>query len=142
LVATVISGSFRSLSACIGAPGPHDFAVREKRRSSAQRIALGTSRPPQSRSAFVTIAIRPSGERNGINEATDLGYFPNEIFFEAGLDDPNHVEFAWKISFWAQGFRADLATTLRRSRRAFEKRVDDGEHTNDHRSFASSRSNL
>ncbi len=28
LVATVISGSFRSFSACIGAPGPHDFAVR------------------------------------------------------------------------------------------------------------------
>jgi len=28
LVATVVRGRFRDLSACVGAPGPHDFAVR------------------------------------------------------------------------------------------------------------------
>src|SRR6266852_4069229 len=65
-------------------------------------IALGTSRPPQSRSAFVTIAIRPSEERNGTNEATDLGYSGSGIFFEAGLDDPNRVESPREISFFAQ----------------------------------------
>ena len=59
-------------------------------------------RPSQFRSAFVTIAIRPSGERNGTNEATDLGYSGSEIFFEAGLDDPNHVESTQEISFFAQ----------------------------------------
>jgi hypothetical protein len=59
----------------------------------------------------VTIAIRPSGERNGTNETTDLGYFGSDIFFAAGLDDPNHVEIARKISFLAQGNARRFATT-------------------------------
>ena len=45
----------RQLSACIGAPGPHDFAVRV---SAARQSA--PSRPPHSASRFVTTAIRPS----------------------------------------------------------------------------------
>jgi hypothetical protein len=83
------------------ASGRQDHTASPSARSAARprKIAPSTPRPPQSRSAFVTIAIRPSGERNGINEATDLGYFPNEIFFAAGLDDPNHVESARKLSF-------------------------------------------
>jgi hypothetical protein len=31
----------RKLGACMGAPGPHDFAVRKKCRSSAGTIASG-----------------------------------------------------------------------------------------------------
>jgi hypothetical protein len=50
----------------------------------------------------VTIAIRPSEERNGTNETTDLGIFESGIFFATDLDDPNHVEIARKISFLAQ----------------------------------------
>ena len=44
LVATVISGSYRRLSACIGAPGPHDFAVRTTAARRAN-IAPGAVRP-------------------------------------------------------------------------------------------------
>jgi hypothetical protein len=56
LVATVIFARrmpARRLGACMGAPGPHDFAVREKHRSSiglfasaASRLAFVTTRPP------------------------------------------------------------------------------------------------
>jgi len=45
----------RELSASVGAPGPHDFAVREKPRSSVVRSASTASHR-----AFVTIASRPS----------------------------------------------------------------------------------
>src|SRR5450755_3715325 len=84
------------------ASGRQDHTASPSARSAARprkEIAHSTPRPPQSRSAFVTIAIRPSGERNGTNETTDLGYSGSGIFFETGLDDPNHVEFAWKLSF-------------------------------------------
>jgi hypothetical protein len=90
------------------ASGRQDHTASPSARSAARprkEIAHSTPRPPQSRSAFVTIAIRPSGERNGTNETTDLGYSGSDIFFAAGLDDPNHVEIAWKISFLAQGVR-------------------------------------
>jgi hypothetical protein len=43
------------LSACIGAPGPHDFAVRDKRHSSHD-----ASRPSHPASRIVTTAKRPS----------------------------------------------------------------------------------
>ena len=45
----------RALSASIGAPGPHDFTVREKPRSS-----VVTSASTASHRTFVTIASRPS----------------------------------------------------------------------------------
>src|SRR6266852_284063 len=61
------------------------------------RIALGALRPPQSRSAFVTIAIRPSEERNDVKIATDLGLVESGIFFKAGLDDPNRLESSREI---------------------------------------------
>ena len=44
LVATVACGSSRKLSACIGAPEPHDFAVRTNAARRA-RIAPGDVRP-------------------------------------------------------------------------------------------------
>jgi hypothetical protein len=60
LFATVISGSFRSLSACIGAPGPRDFAVRESLIRRAKNCACGyrVHRIPLPTS--VTTAKRPS----------------------------------------------------------------------------------
>jgi hypothetical protein len=51
---------FHQLSACIGAPGPHDFAVRTNaaRRASESRSAMCVHRIPFPTS--VTIASRPS----------------------------------------------------------------------------------
>jgi hypothetical protein len=45
----------RQIGTCIGAPGPHDFAVRKRRARQSQR-----PRPPHLTATFVTIAIRPS----------------------------------------------------------------------------------
>jgi len=45
----------RALSASTGAPGPHDFAVRDRLRSSAAATSSTASHR-----AFVTIASRPS----------------------------------------------------------------------------------
>src|SRR5712691_6475702 len=64
---------FHQLSACIGAPGPHDFAVRT---NAARRaiIALGDVRPshpiPNVRDDREALLY---GERDKRNEATDLG---------------------------------------------------------------------
>jgi hypothetical protein len=55
--APVVRGLLHDLSASVGAPGPHDFAVRV----SAARLASLT-RPPHPASTSVTIAIRPSCE--------------------------------------------------------------------------------
>jgi hypothetical protein len=45
----------RRQGTCIGAPGPHDFAVRRRRARPSQ-----LPRPPHPTATFVTIAIRPS----------------------------------------------------------------------------------
>ena len=56
LFVTVVGGKlFHQLDASVGASGPHDFAVRFTRRSSAAPSASIASRPTS-----VTIAIRPS----------------------------------------------------------------------------------
>jgi hypothetical protein len=39
-----MNGSFRSLGASVGAPGPRDFVVREARRSSFGALASTASR--------------------------------------------------------------------------------------------------
>src|SRR5450432_2606677 len=56
------------LDASIGASGPHDFAVRFKRRSSVSAKASTASRP-----ASVTIAIRPLCGTRRWKYAGDLG---------------------------------------------------------------------
>src|SRR5437899_579038 len=75
------------LDASLGASEPHDFAVREKRRSSAcHSSAHGPYDPPchpltspdaaastASRPAFVTIAKRPSVGTGWLGYASDLG---------------------------------------------------------------------
>ena len=48
------------LDASVEASGPHDFTVRNQRRSSARAVASNASRP-----ASVTIAIRPSVGQDG-----------------------------------------------------------------------------
>ena len=45
----------RKLGACIGAPEPHGFAVRNRKALVSRSVASTASRP-----TFVTIAIRPS----------------------------------------------------------------------------------
>jgi hypothetical protein len=53
----------RQLDASVGASGPHDFAVRCNRRSSARRLARpNAAASTASRPASVTIASRPSGD--------------------------------------------------------------------------------
>src|SRR6266851_7820363 len=56
-LATVIPEKLASqkLDASIGAPGPHDFAVRIGRARQSQHL-----RPPHPTARFVTIASRPS----------------------------------------------------------------------------------
>jgi hypothetical protein len=73
LVATVTRETrehLRDLSACFGAPEPHDFAVRFRLRSSTHsrsvhRIPLPTS---------VTTAKRPSCGGGTAQDAADLGF--------------------------------------------------------------------
>src|SRR5450432_2193073 len=92
----------RELDASVGASGPHDFAVREKRLSSARRgiaqesfdspcdpIARKTlPRPPHPHPASVTIAIRPSVGWDTKSSRCDLGGTKTEIFLQRGLDSP------------------------------------------------------
>jgi hypothetical protein len=81
-------------------PGPHGFAVRNNivrlRAVDHSRVfrqpALRSHRAPDaaastaSHPASVTIAIRPSGGRDGERSRTDLGQAGTEIFLEMGLD--------------------------------------------------------
>src|ERR1700736_6351562 len=70
---------FRRLDTSVGASGPHDFAVRLTRRSSAALSASTASRP-----AAVTIACRPSVGRNGGGYRSDLGQEKTGIFLREG----------------------------------------------------------
>jgi hypothetical protein len=75
--ATVISRMSppAKLGASIGAPGPHDFAVRFARARQSR-----TSRPPHLTATFVTIASRPSFGRDAPIKITDLPDGLSEIF--------------------------------------------------------------
>jgi hypothetical protein len=73
--------SLRKLSASVGAPGPHAFAVRFKRRSSCVAKASTASHP-----AFVTTRTPLLPRRDGANTTTDLGFGKSEIFLQKGLD--------------------------------------------------------
>src|ERR1700730_10487122 len=73
--------AFRELDTSVGVSGPHDFAVRLSRRSSAARSASTAFRP-----AAVTIACRPSVGGNGRGYRSDLGQERTGIFLREGLD--------------------------------------------------------
>jgi len=89
--------SFARLGACMGAPGPHGFAVRF-------RAARQSARPASAafRSTFVTIAIRPLC-RCGMG-AVNHEFRKNErrIFLREGLDRANQVEPKSEIRRFAQ----------------------------------------
>jgi hypothetical protein len=75
-------GSFRSLSASVGAPEPHDFAVRTNaaRRAHELRPAMCVHRIPLPTS--VTIASRPSLQvRDGVRKPLIWGHRKAEYFF-------------------------------------------------------------
>jgi hypothetical protein len=71
------------LDASVGASGPHDFAVRLERCSSAAPSASTASRP-----ASVTIASRPSLGTGRKRYSFDLGQARNGKFLQTGLDTP------------------------------------------------------
>src|SRR5260370_2246474 len=70
------------LSASVGAPGPHDFAVRE----SVARLA--TPRRPPHPAAYVRDDRDTPllWRRDGANTTTDLGFGKSEIFLRKRLD--------------------------------------------------------
>ena len=76
------------LDASVGASGPHDFAVRLKRRSSLS--ASSVHRIP--RSTSVTIAKRPSERAGRRGYRVDLGRLRTGMFFDLGLDHPNYID--------------------------------------------------
>ena len=53
-----------------------------------------------SRLTSVTIAKRPSGRRDGMGYATDLGRARNGKFFDGGLDTPNHLDPLHKMAVY------------------------------------------
>jgi hypothetical protein len=74
-----------------------------------KRFAHSTPRPPQSRSAFVTIAIRPSGERNGLMKRLIWGKSEAECF--SGKDWTTQIALILlgKFLFWRRAFAATAA---------------------------------
>jgi hypothetical protein len=99
LLATVVPEKLASqeLSASVGAPGPHDFAIRFRLRSSCAAKASIAFRPNVRDDAYAPLmgAEREEG-------ATDLGEARSEIFFAGDLDDPNQLEPARENRFLAQ----------------------------------------
>ena len=87
LFVTIACGSPRKLDAGIEAPGPHDFAVRRRARSSKRRL-----RPPHPAPTSVTIAKRPSAGRDGRRYGCDLGQVETKIFLQMGLDRRKQVD--------------------------------------------------
>jgi hypothetical protein len=77
----------RQLDACIGAPGPHDFAVH----ASAARLSA-PPRPPHSAPRVVTIAIRPMCRLGTRRIDRKFCKYEREIFLCEGLDSPNRFE--------------------------------------------------
>jgi len=98
LFVTVAGGNeFRRLDAGVEASGPHDFAVRIKRCSTATLSASTASRP-----AFVTIASRPSvGRDGGINKAVSTKR-RSEIFLKKGLDSRIDKLPVGQITTWGR----------------------------------------
>src|SRR5258708_39241971 len=62
------------------------------RRPPSCRSSKALSASTASHPAFVTTAKRPSVERDGVSFKSDLGQTGNGIFFQKGLDGPNHFD--------------------------------------------------
>jgi hypothetical protein len=100
----------RNLSASVGAPGPHDFAVRLKRRSSCVASASTASRP-----TFVTMHTPLLPRRDGANKPHFL-IFGKQNLAAWRTDNPNQIESACEISFCAHAFWRRLRPGARRGR--------------------------
>jgi hypothetical protein len=97
-VAPVVRRMLRDLDASVGAPEPHDFAVR----AGVARPAM-PARPPHSFPTSVTVAKRPScGEETGRGRKGDLPDGTSGNFCADGLDYPNRLELAREIALQAQ----------------------------------------
>ena len=85
---TVANGSLRRLDASVGASGPYDFAVRKHAPSSEAPPASIASR-----SASVTIAIRPCVEQDGKSYEL-IWVAPERIYFRmwVSTDKANHSQ--------------------------------------------------
>jgi len=113
----------RKLSASVGAPGPHDFAVRLKRRSSCVAKASTASRP-----AFVTTRTPLLPRRDG-RENTQFLIFGKRNICVWRTDNPNQLESAHEIRFRAQAFWRCLRPRARRDRRRIDQSDSpDGPH--------------
>ncbi len=92
--------AFRELDASVGASGPHDFAVRCNRLSSARSLIAHRSfdppcdplarqtlpRPPHPIPTFVTMANAPLARRDAGSCSCDLGWMKTGIFLQRGMD--------------------------------------------------------
>jgi hypothetical protein len=76
------------LDASVGASGPHDFAVREIRRSS-HRLSRVHRIPPQ---RFVTCATSLLQQQDAPREATDLPDGASGIFVAEGVKPFNRLD--------------------------------------------------
>jgi len=98
----------RKLSASVGAPGPHAFAVRFKRRSSCVAKASTASRP-----TFVTTRTSLLSRRDGGNNTRFL-VFRKRNLSAWRTDNPNQIESTRKIRFRAHAFWSCLSPSARR----------------------------
>ncbi|WP_407174942.1 hypothetical protein [Bradyrhizobium sp. STM 3562] len=85
MIATVVramrKAHRRELGACMGAPGPHDFAVRDWGRSSVSTMAATAFR-----STFVTTRTSLCKEAERGDDTIDSTFGKTEIFLTRGLD--------------------------------------------------------
>ena len=91
----------RKLDAGVEASGPHDFSVR-KQNALVSSAACVHRIQPRVRDDRDTPLVW--GGRRGYK--SDLRFRKTRIFFQAGLDNPNHVDPAQEIRFCAQGHGA------------------------------------
>ncbi len=87
--------ALRKLSASVGAPGPHAFAVRFKRRSSCVAKASTASRP-----TFVTTRTPLLSRRDGGNN-THFPIFRKRNISAWRTDNADRIELPQQISIYA-----------------------------------------
>jgi hypothetical protein len=107
------------LGASVGAPGPHDFAVR----GSTFRLRA-QPRPPHPASYVRDDRETPlMWEQDGGRYGCDLGESRREIFFGRGLDRWNRVDPVRQIRRQAQGQRGRMQNRICRQKRFNQKTI-------------------
>ena len=117
LVATVVGAMrehHRRLSACFGAPEPHDFAVRFKRRSSSVASASTASHP-----AFVTTRTPLLSRRDGV-ENTHFPIFRKENICARTTHHPITLKSTHEIRFQAHAIFRSAGGRMKRNRAKIE----------------------